>query len=188
MSVWYLGKSCPEGHKLRYVRSGRCVECVKSRRQRWGAENLDRERGRGARRRAENPEAMNAKSAQWRLKNPTGSQAISARYYERNATTILARNARWAEENPAKCAWYASQRRAAKARALPFWLTEEDNRAIEGMYELAATLTRLTGIQYEVDHIVPLQGKVVCGLHVPWNLGITTKAENRRKFNKLSWK
>jgi len=52
------------------------------------------------------------------------------------------------------------------------------------MYILANQITKTTGILHEVDHIVPLHGKFVSGLHVPWNLRIITKTENARKNNR----
>lgn len=50
---------------------------------------------------------------------------------------------------------------------------------------MAERLTRETGIPHQVDHIVPLQSKIVCGLHVEHNLRVITATENARKKNKL---
>ena len=66
----------------------------------------------------------------------------------------------------------------------PFWLSESQLKEIEMFYWLAADLKTTCGETYHVDHIVPLQGKNVCGLHVPWNLQILPADVNIRKSNK----
>lgn len=77
----------------------------------------------------------------------------------------------------------AGERRATKVSATPNWLTKEDRYAIASVYGRAATLTAQTGEKHEVDHIVPLRSKVVCGLHVPWNLTVMLAYKNRAKSN-----
>ena len=79
-----------------------------------------------------------------------------------------------------------SQRRAiALKRATPSWLTKEHHQQIKDIEAEARRLTKITGISYHVDHIIPLQGKNVSGLHVPWNLQILKAEDNLKKSNKF---
>lgn len=89
----------------------------------------------------------------------------------------------WQKNNPAKTVANIAKRKAAKLQRTPPWA---DVREIERFYDLAKTLTQTTGRRYEVDHIVPLLGKDVCGLHVQDNLRVVTQEENRRKGNRLA--
>lgn len=75
--------------------------------------------------------------------------------------------------------------RCTKLNATPKWLTKSQLDLIKMFYARAKYLTIETGIPHQVDHIIPLQGENVCGLHVPWNLRIVTKSENSSKGNKL---
>lgn len=71
---------------------------------------------------------------------------------------------------------------ARKQEARPRWA---DVDAIAAIYAECARITRQTGIPHEVDHIVPLLGRDVCGLHVEGNLRVVPRHVNRRKSNKL---
>jgi hypothetical protein len=74
--------------------------------------------------------------------------------------------------------WNAQKRKEALQAATPLWA---DREAIAALYAEARRLSAATGVKYEVDHIIPLQGKNVCGLHVSWNLRVITKTANARK-------
>jgi hypothetical protein len=73
--------------------------------------------------------------------------------------------------------WFVSSSKFK--RAMPRWVRAEQ---IAPFYERAKNLTQETGIEYQVDHIVPLRGKYVSGLHVPANLRVITAAENYEKL------
>jgi hypothetical protein len=60
----------------------------------------------------------------------------------------------------------------------------DDRAAIEAIYQEAKRLTRATGVPHDVDHIVPLHGRDVSGLHVSWNLQAIPRLDNKQKSNR----
>jgi hypothetical protein len=110
---------------------------------------------------AQRKEAINTKNQAWREANP-----------ERNA----ANNSHWKKTNKGKVASYTAKRRAQERLAVPAWTNEE---AVQNVYEEAARL----GL--EVDHIVPLVSKIVCGLHCPANFQLLPKRQNASKSNRF---
>jgi hypothetical protein len=122
-----------------------------------------------------------------RRENPQAralAKANSARWYENNKEKNREFYNRWARENYSKVLARNVKRHADKLQRTPAWLTAEDLFAIEMTYMHAQALTELTGIPHEVDHILPLRGKFVSGLHVPRNLQVLPAIENQRKTNK----
>lgn len=87
----------------------------------------------------------------------------------------------WKAIPQAQKAAMQARRRASELSASPPWMTAEDWQAITEIYIAARKLSEETGIAHEVDHIVPLQGRNVSGLHVAWNLRPITAAQNRAK-------
>jgi rubredoxin len=77
-----------------------------------------------------------------------------------------------------------ARRHAIKLQRTPLWLDSEHFKQIIAFYKEAAKRTKEEGYPFHVDHIVPLRGKTVSGLHVPWNLQVLTHEENIRKGNK----
>ncbi len=93
-------------------------------------------------------------------------------------------NKRWQKANLSRVNAATAKYKAAKLNATPKWLTQLHFDQIQIFYDSATALTKELGIPFEVDHIVPLRGEFVSGLHVPWNLQVLTKPENQSKGNR----
>lgn len=78
-----------------------------------------------------------------------------------------------------------NKRRASKLLRMPSWLTDHDLLLIRVKHAEARWMTIRTGIRHHVDHIIPLQGRTVSGLHVPWNLRVIPARENIKKSNTI---
>ena len=116
-------------------------------------------------------------------KNKEHIVAKAIKWVAENRKKHNAKCNRWAKQNPAKVNARTARRYACKTQATPKWLGVDDNWMIEQAYELAALRTKMFSFPWEVDHVVPLRGKKVMGLHVPWNLQVVAQMENRRKSN-----
>jgi 5-methylcytosine-specific restriction endonuclease McrA len=81
-------------------------------------------------------------------------------------------------EQKGKWVAYVVARQKRIKKATPVWANLEE---IRQFYVEAQRLTKETGIPHEVDHIIPIKGKLVSGLHVPANLQILTEKENQTK-------
>jgi 5-methylcytosine-specific restriction endonuclease McrA len=106
-------------------------------------------------------------------------------YYKLNEKHLREYRLAYAKNNKGKCNANTAKRKAAKLQRTPSWLTKEQWKEIRQFYIEAKELSWLSQGGLDVDHIVPLQGKDVSGLHVPWNLQIIPSPLNKAKSNKL---
>lgn len=106
-------------------------------------------------------------------------------YYKENKEEINERHKKHYNVNKSLYMKKYQKRRAQKKKALPAWYGDFDGFVLEEMYDLCKLKEIMFKKHYEIDHIVPLQGNKVCGLHWYKNWQILTRAENRSKGNKL---
>jgi hypothetical protein len=132
-----------------------------------------------------NRELTKARATAWVEANPEKRSEILAKNRKANAESRSAYNRAWFAANSEKRAAYEAKRRATILQRTPRWLTEDDFWLIEQAYDLAKLRTSVFGFEWHVDHVVPLQGKKVSGLHVPINLSVIPGAENCRKNAKF---
>lgn len=148
------------------------AETYKRRAKEWARENLEQKK---------------RVDKAWRERNRERKAALDRGWYEANKDRKRAYDQEYRpqyyRDNKHMFAAQAAKRRARIANATPAWSDISDDNSSH--WRVARLLTRLTGEEFEVDHIVPLCGKTVCGLHVSWNLRVVRKSINRSKGNKL---
>lgn len=130
----------------------------------------------------DNKERLKDSYKEYRIVNRDKVSEYHKNYREKNKKERTAYNKEYHKiyrvKNKQKLNHIKRKYKAAKIKAVPVWLTDEQLKQIENMYKNCP-------IGYHVDHIIPLQGKNVCGLHVPWNLQYLTAFENKTKGNRL---
>lgn len=135
--------------------------------RKWYKKNQEHQRSKNASWRAAHPERSNAFSANWRKLNPEKRRQVMKKYALSNQDKLNAIYAR---------------RRAAKKGAVPRWA---NLFFISEAYHLAKLRTKMLGFPWHVDHIVPLQSPIVCGLHVEQNLQVIPGKLNQSKNNRV---
>jgi hypothetical protein len=131
-----------------------------------------------------NPEKAKNKYTKWKNANPDKVKAKEINYRKNNSEKIKAAGIAWRKANPDKVSNKTMRRVAAKLQRTPKWLTKTQLKEIQEFYSSASRITKITGIPYQVDHIIPLRGKEVSGLHVPWNLQILPKCGPNGNYSK----
>lgn len=169
---YFTGKPCKHGHVAPRLVKGTCVECRKIE---WEKENEKRK---------SLPKSEAAKEAGRRYYQKH-TELVKARAEARPATQKREYKRRWDSKNQGLRNLQSALYKRRHRNATPKWLTQEHREQIKHIYLQAKIMTKLTGTRYVVDHIVPLHGKNVCGLHVPWNLEVMTNEANCRKSNTL---
>lgn len=140
------------------------------------------------------------KNRAWAAANAEKVAAYKRKYAEKHRNAVKERHAKWVQENPERVResrkkWFLENkathaagvrsRQLSKAHRTPHWLSADDRWMIKEAYELATLRSKIFGFSWHVDHIIPLRGTTVSGLHVPTNLQVIPGVENCRKANKL---
>jgi polyferredoxin len=166
LTRYFTGKPCKHGHiAFRETASGGCCECQNAYKRKMYHTQTKRH--------------QNEQSKAWKAANKERVKQYNKLYREKNPEYY----GTWKRQNKGLVNASTYKRRTAKIYRTPKWLIEDDFWVMKEAYELAALRTKLFGFGWHVDHIVPLQGEIVSGLHVPNNLQVIPARENESKGN-----
>ena len=153
---YFTGKPCKHGHvERRRVNDRNCAECDK----------------------------MHKKI--FKVRHPEKYEELKKLGYTRNKEKHLAQKRVYRQTNKAKVNALAKAYKVRKKNRIPKWVDKDHMWLIKEAYELAQLRTKQFGFSWHVDHIVPIQGELVSGLHVIENLQVIPAIENIKKKNKF---
>jgi len=173
---YFTGEPCKHGHVALRKTKGACIECLKVD---WEKRNVARAE---YFRQYNQRDYVRDRKNDWYVANR--DKVIRAAATRPAAVMREYRNA-WKRNNVLQVRADTKARRRKHRLATPKWLSRRQKGEIRQLYQIAMTMTQTTGEQYVVDHIIPLLGSTVSGLHVPWNLRVITREENLIKSNQL---
>lgn len=158
-------------------------ELIKSKKRKDWVERNEEHKAKLRARYKANPEKYKAASRNNYQRTQDACRAYAKNYRAANEAIVKARKLEYARTHKGVINAAVARRKAALLQRTPSWLTNDEHWIIEEAYELAARRTKLLGFDWHVDHIIPLQGKLVSGLHVPANLRVIPGIDNVRKKN-----
>lgn len=129
----------------------------------------------------QNADKLSQYAATWRDENRGKYRDMHQRWRDANRDKVRAADRKYHAANTLKRVLKARKREAEELRAMPAWA---DPARIAEVYELAKEF-REAGLDVHVDHVVPLRGENVSGLHVHTNLRVCLAKMNIVKSN--SW-
>lgn len=181
-----------------YTRGSQCKVCLRLKTKAWVAANPERVAAYYLERRNSSAEKDRASAREYRARNIEKCRARELEYSRNNAERKRENARKWAEgnreraadktkawrlANPGRSNALKAAYKASKKQRVPGWVCASD---LAPFYEDAVRRSELTGIPHHVDHIIPLKGRLVSGLHVPENLQVIPAAENIRKGNSFA--
>jgi hypothetical protein len=126
-----------------------------------------------------------ARTRKYDQNNPDKVRERNVRYRLANPEKKYESQRNWRQNNRGYVNSLTRARQAAMQQRTPKWVGNIDMEKIKQKYHLAQMKTEQTGEKWVVDHIIPLRGGIVSGLHVPANLRVIKESTNLRKSNKF---
>jgi hypothetical protein len=130
-------------------------------------------------------QAERAYKTQYRQRTTEQRALYMKEWRSKNAEYTYQYAKQYRQDNKAFINFLSQNRKLAMMQRTPLWLGTEEMWMIEEAYQLAALRTKLFGFAWHVDHVIPLRGKKVSGLHTPQNLSVIPGVFNMQKTNKF---
>lgn len=168
---YFTGLPCKHGHITeRLVSTRKCCACNVMHVEGW---------------RAENPAKVREYDARWRESNLEKAKASVLKWHGENRDRVQEAVRNWYAKNPHARTAKEAKRRASKRLRVPAWFGELDAFVMREAAKLAQLRKKISGIEWHVDHMIPLSARKASGLHCAANLQVIPAALNTKKMNRL---